>query len=183
MSVANRVVLDACVLVNAALRDTMLRLAEPPSLYLPLWSAEILDETQRTMENKLGVSRKQTSYLISEMNAHFADSVVEDYSALLPALANHEKDRHVLAAAVRAGAQTIVTFNLRHFPPLTLASWQVEARSPDDFLVDLFDMAPAIVTRKLIEQAERHQGMARLLEIHGKTVPKLVARITERLEG
>jgi len=28
-----QVVLDACVLVNAALRDTLLRLAEPPHRY------------------------------------------------------------------------------------------------------------------------------------------------------
>ena len=37
------VILDACVLVNAALRDTLLRLAEPPcSLYLPRWTQEIM---------------------------------------------------------------------------------------------------------------------------------------------
>jgi predicted kinase len=32
----HQVVLDACVLVNAALRDTLLRIAEPPRLYLAL---------------------------------------------------------------------------------------------------------------------------------------------------
>lgn len=39
-----QVVLDACVLANAGLCDLFLRLAEPPRLYLPLWSQEILDE-------------------------------------------------------------------------------------------------------------------------------------------
>lgn len=29
---------------------------------------------------------------------------------------NHPKDRHVLAAAVRTGAQTIVTFNIKTVP-------------------------------------------------------------------
>ena len=60
MSSGYQAVLDACVLVNAALRDTLLRLAEPPHLYLPRWSAEILLETTRTLEGKLGL-RPRTS--------------------------------------------------------------------------------------------------------------------------
>ena len=40
-----KAVLDACVLVNACLRDTLLRLAEEPPLYIPVWSQEILEET------------------------------------------------------------------------------------------------------------------------------------------
>jgi len=40
-------VLDACVLVQAPLRDTLLRLAEPPSLYRPVWSEEIIVEMKR----------------------------------------------------------------------------------------------------------------------------------------
>ena len=45
-------------------------------------------------------------------------------------------DRHVLAAAIRAGAQVIVTANLRHFPPAELTRWDVEAQSPDEFVRD-----------------------------------------------
>lgn len=48
-------VLDACVLVPAALRDTLLRLAEGRGgLYTPKWSAEIFLEVTRTLEAKLG---------------------------------------------------------------------------------------------------------------------------------
>jgi hypothetical protein len=39
------VVLDACVLIPAPLRDTLLRLAEHPCLYVPRWSEEIMAET------------------------------------------------------------------------------------------------------------------------------------------
>jgi hypothetical protein len=35
------VVLDACVLANFSLCDTLLRLAEPPRLFEPKWSEEI----------------------------------------------------------------------------------------------------------------------------------------------
>ena len=37
-------------------------------------------------------------------------------------MTNHPKDRHVLATAVRTGAQTIVTFNLKDFPEAALPS-------------------------------------------------------------
>jgi hypothetical protein len=53
MTSGYQVVLDACVLVNAALRDTLLRLAEPPHLYLPRWSKDIILETVRTLEMSL----------------------------------------------------------------------------------------------------------------------------------
>jgi hypothetical protein len=57
MSSDYRVILDACVLVNAALRDTLLRLAEPPcGLYLPRWTEDIIEETKRTLEAKLGLT-------------------------------------------------------------------------------------------------------------------------------
>ena len=36
------VVLDACVLANFSLCDTLLRLAEPPRLFEPKWSDEII---------------------------------------------------------------------------------------------------------------------------------------------
>ncbi len=45
-------------------------------------------------------------------------------------------DRHVLAAAIKAGAQVIVTANLKHFPATDLREWDVEAKSPDDFVLD-----------------------------------------------
>ena len=40
------------------------------------------------------------------------------YEQLIPRMTNHEKDRHVLAAAVPGQVPIIVTFNLRHFEHL-----------------------------------------------------------------
>jgi hypothetical protein len=54
-------------------------------------------------------------------------------------------DRHVLAAAVGVGAKVIVTRNLRDFPVDTLASYGVEARTPDQVLCDLFDEDPHLI--------------------------------------
>ena len=109
-------VLDACVLVQAPLRDTLLRLAEQPRLYVPRWSDEIITETVRNLENRIGLSREKTAYLVGQLSKHFGDSWVTGYEPLIDRMANHPKDRHVLAAAVKCGAAVIVTYNKRDFP-------------------------------------------------------------------
>jgi len=49
-------VLDACVLFQASVRDTLLRLAEHPGLYSPRWSEEIIAEMKRALERQISVS-------------------------------------------------------------------------------------------------------------------------------
>ena len=175
-------VIDACVLVNAALRDTLLRTAEPPRLYLPRWSKDILEEVRRTLENRLGVSPAQTAHLLDQLSLHFPDCCIEGYEALIPAMKNDPKDRHVLAAAVLTGAQTIVTFNVRHFPSSALEPWGVEAQTPDEFLVHQFYFDPGVVVAKLKEQAEAvRKNIDQLLEVHSRTVPTFAALVREFL--
>lgn len=103
------VVLDACVLANFSLCDTFLRLAEPPQLYEPKWSEEILRETTRTLESKLGWPSSLTAHLEAELRAHFSEAWISGYKPLIPQMANEEKDRHVLAAAV-CGEVPIIEF-------------------------------------------------------------------------
>lgn len=109
------VVLDACVLANFSLCDTLLRLAEPPRLYEPKWSDQIIRETTRTLESKLGWPSSLTAYLQAELRAHFGEAWISGYEAMIPQMRNDEKDCHVLAAAVQGQAPIILTFNLRHF--------------------------------------------------------------------
>jgi len=175
MSSDFQVILDACVMVNAALRDTLLRLAEPPcSLYLPRWSKDIIEETKRTLETKLGLTSAQTAHLLEQLEIYFADAWVEGCDRIIPTMANHPKDRHVLAAAVVCSAQTIVTFNVKHFPADALAPWNVEAQTPDEFLIHQYHLDPKAVFTVVREQAEQHGGWERLMGVHSKTVPEFV---------
>ncbi len=127
-------ILDACVLVQAPLRDTLLRLAEPPVLYEPRWSDEIITEMKRALEKQIGLPPAKTAYLERELRRHFEDSWVTGVERLVHKMANDPKDRHVLAAAVQAGAQWIVTFNKRHFPPVSTTPWNIVAVGPSAFL-------------------------------------------------
>jgi hypothetical protein len=182
MTSGYQAVLDACVLVNAALRDTLLRLAEPPHLFLPRWSNDIMVETKRTMELKLGCSPEQTQHLEDELRTHFEDSWVDGYESLIPVMGNHPKDRHVLAAAVKTGAQTIVTFNLKDFQSKALAPWDVQAQHPEAFLIDQYHLDPMVVMMKLKEQASLHAGdRDRLLGILEHTVPSFVGVVRKHV--
>lgn len=146
-------VLDACVIVPAGLRDTLLRLAETPRLYVPTWSDEILTEVRRTIIRKLQKTESQADHLIEELRNAFPEACLKPCKELEDALTNHHKDRHVLATAIRSKAQTIVTFNLRHFPPEALQPYDVEALHPDEFLVNQFHLDEALVITKFAEQA------------------------------
>jgi hypothetical protein len=92
------VLLDAWVLANFSLCDTLLRLVEPPRLFEPRWSEEIIRETICTLESKLGWPSSLTAHLESELGIHFGESWIRGYETLIPQLMNDGKDRHVLAA-------------------------------------------------------------------------------------
>ncbi len=88
------------------------------------------------------------------MNEAIPDCIVTGFESLIEGLVLPDaNDRHVLAAAIKANAQVIVTANLSDFPADKLAPFNIEAKHPDDFVLDLIDLAPAKVTIVVSEQA------------------------------
>ena len=178
------VVLDACVLANGRVCDLYLRLAEVPRLYTPLWSAEILEEVFRTQTTKLKrpYPVELANYWREEVTRAFPESCITDWEALLPSMTNDAKDRHVLAAAVKAKAGVIVTFNLRHFPLESLKPWHVDALHPQDYLLTLWSMNPAVVMAKLAAMArdERLELQDVLIQL-GKSVPRFAGQILDEM--
>ncbi len=53
------------------------------------------------------------------MKKAFPEALVTGHEPLIPGMPNAPGDRHVAAAAMKAGAQVIVTSNLRHMPTRT----------------------------------------------------------------
>lgn len=176
------VVLDACVLANPGVCDLFLRLAEPPRLYLPRWSAAILDEVHRTQTTKLPrpFPQELADYWREEVTRCFPEAFIEGYEGLIPHLANQEKDRHVLAAAVHGGVTLIVTFNLRDFPAEALRPRKVEAKHPQDYLLALYSMNPGVVVGKLAAIAQEDgQDLQDVLIRLGKSVPAFATRVLQ----
>ncbi len=150
------VVLDACVLAPPSLCDLLLRLAESPALYAPRWSERILDEVARTQLDKLPrrYTAAQVIHWRTEVGAAFPEALCPVDPSLVARLKNHPKDRHVLAAAIGVGARTIVTANLRDFPPSATLPWDIRALHPQDFLSDLLEHHEGVVRRRLFEMAD-----------------------------
>src|SRR5262249_58694488 len=109
---------------------------------------------------------------------------ITGYESLVSAMRNDAKDRHVAAAAVKAGAQVIVTANLKDFVPLPDG---VEAQSPDEFLCNLFDLDP----KSFLEMLQEHAAdlanppvsFEELLERLARAAPEFVAAVCENLSG
>ena len=133
-------------------------------------------ETTRTLESKLGWPSSLTACFHAELSVHFAERWVGGYEALIPRMANDEKDRHVLAAAVQIEAPIIVTFNLRHFRPEHLEPWGIRALHPQSFLIEIFLQEESAVMMKLEQQgADRRRSLRELLNILSSTGPDFAA--------
>lgn len=146
--------LDACVLIPAALCDVLLRCAAA-GLYRLFWSEDILDEVERNLVEHGMTTAGGAARRIAAMRGAFPEAMIAraGYAHLQDVMTNHPKDRHVLAAAVAAGAQVIITQNLHDFPPAALEPFNIEAQSPNHFLVSLFDLDRELVVAIIREQA------------------------------
>ncbi len=149
------VVYDACVLFPNYLRDLLIRLAINGK-FRARWTEQILDECFRSILAKRPDLREaQLERTRDFMNRAIPDVLVENYESLIDGLTLPEpNDRHVLAAAIRAGAQVIVTWNLRDFPQAALTPYDIEAQSPDEFVLQLLDLNPVAVRQAVQEQAK-----------------------------
>lgn len=146
-------VYDANVLYPAPLRDLLIRLART-RLFHGRWTDAILDEVFRSLLGNRPdldpAALERTRALICES---VPDCLVGGWEPLVEGLMLPDPDdRHVLAAAIRAGAQVIVTTNVKDFPSATLETFNVEAQHPDVFVVGLIDLDPGAVVTVIHQQ-------------------------------
>lgn len=92
-----------------------------------------------------------------------------------------------MAAAIKAGAQVIVTANVRDVPDTALETYGIEAQTPDEFLLNLFDLEPELMVEIVKQQAAdlRNPKMtvdAVLDEIAGHA-PGFAAAVRDALAG
>lgn len=139
------VVLDACVLYPARLRDLLMHLGLA-GMYQPKWSAAIHDEWRRNLLlQRSDIKPDALVRTTNLMNLALPDANVTGFETLIDGVTLPDPDdRHVLAAAIRANAEVIVTLNLKDFPSDVLGVFGIEALHPDDFIADLFDLNHAV---------------------------------------
>ena len=90
------------------------------------------------------------------MDAALHDALVTGHEELIAGLLLPDMDDcHVLAAAIKSGAQSIVTYNLKDFPQNVLDKYGIEAVHPDDFIVQQLDLQQGAV----ISAIKRHRAV------------------------
>lgn len=129
------VILDACVLYPAPIRDLLLQLASR-GLFRARWTKKIEEEwVFNLLKNRPDLTRQQLERTCELMRASILDCLVEDYEDLSEGIKLPDPDDlHILAAAIKVQAQVIVTSNLKDFPKEILYRYGIEVQDPDTFL-------------------------------------------------
>ncbi len=164
--------IDACTLASALKRNLLLSLAEA-EFFRVRWSAKVMEETEAAIASILAAkgvtdASARASRACNAMQEAFEDAEVLAYDAFLPTcseLPDHG-DAHVLAAALKTRASTIVTENLADFPEEILAPLNIEARSADAFIADTIalDAGRAVAAiRKMRDRFDRPEKTAEQL--------------------
>ena len=135
--------LDANVLFPFRKRDILLCFHHA-GLFRARWTERILDDwTLNLLERKPHLEQSVRSQRHA-MGEHFAEALVTEYEPLIATLELPDADdRHVLAAAIRCGAQYVVTDNLADFPAGVLSRFNIETIDADGFLSRTFALYPS----------------------------------------
>lgn len=165
---------DACVLYPAPLRDVLLELALT-DLFRAKWTHLIHEEWIRNLlADRSDLTRVQLQRTRQLMDSHIRDCLVENFEDLIPSLSLPDADdRHILAAAIRGRADVIVTFNLKDFPEKELSKFGITAQHPDEFLMHVLDLSPALVCRALRTVRARLINPSRNVQAYLQTLEQL----------
>ena len=138
-----KVLIDACVLFPTVLREIVVGCAEA-GLFTPLWSARLLEEWARAAARHGDEDGAVARAEIAVLRDRHPAALVPDGPPVALSLPDPD-DVHVLASAICADADLILTQNLKDFPTRSLAPHGLVARDPDRFLRALHDEDPAAV--------------------------------------
>lgn len=132
-------VLDTNVIYPIDIRDLLFWFASY-DLFTPKWSKHIFREWENVM-NRKGIPEDEIKKRLNKAQLAFPDALVDNYEPLINSLElPDEKDRHVLAAAIKTNANIIVTNNLKDFPKEYLVRFGLTAKTADDFITDTIDL-------------------------------------------
>jgi predicted nucleic acid-binding protein len=153
------VVYDANVLYPSTLRDLLIRIAQA-GLVQAKWTEQILDEVFRNLVgNRPDLDQQKLARTRTLMTRAVRDCLVVGYEPLVAALELPDPDdRHVLAAAIKARAQVIVTNNVKDFPSSALDAWDMEAKAADDFVLDQIDLCREVVYSSIQQIADAREN-------------------------
>jgi predicted nucleic acid-binding protein len=154
-------------------------------LFKARWTDKIHEEWINALLRTGKHSKEALEATHDLMDAHIRDAKVTGYEGLIASLElPDEDDRHVLAAAIRANADAIVTFNQKDFPRDILDAYDLDVIHPDDFIFYQIDMAPAICCQAIKAQRTALKNPAINVEdflniLQRQQLPQTVSKLRE----
>jgi predicted nucleic acid-binding protein len=127
---------DANILIPRTLRDYVVYLGRSGAFDLH-WSPSIFDEVARNLITRYGCTSEDVFVLRVRLAEYLPEALVEPGRIDLATAERVDmdpKDRHILAAALAANADVIVTDNIRHFPQAWPAERGIELLCARDLL-------------------------------------------------
>lgn len=154
-------VLDANVLYPQWLRDVLLTLAAL-GYFEPAWSEQIIDEMRRNVlrDHPDIPPARFDAVTIAALRRAFPDAWVDVDDDLIATMDNAPGDRHVLAAAVAASAEVIVTDNTSDFEsPRYVTSGRIAVVTPSAFLSRAIEEHQDVLAATLEHLAVNRRGV------------------------
>lgn len=156
-----KIVIDTCVLYPTVMREMVLGVAQLGA-FGPVWSTRILEEWARAAIKLGPTGETQARSEIALLRAAWPKSehgAVPHIEARL--WLPDENDIHVLAVAVSASADAIMTLNAKDFPKNILAEEGLDRIEPDGFLHRIWSDNPDAVldvANRVLAEARRLSG-------------------------
>lgn len=181
------VILDANVLYPFRMRDALLHFAEA-GLFRARWSADIIEEWRRSLLKAKPKLEESVTSQINAMRRTFPEACVDGYEDLIEALTLPDPDdRHVLAAAIVADAEHIITENIKDFPEGSIRKYGIEAVTADDFLASTFELYPADATAALRTMRRNYEkppfkAADFIFDLQAKGMPKLASMLKQHID-
>ncbi len=141
-----RVLIDACVIYPTVMREMLLGAARQ-GFFEPLWSERILEEWARAAIKLGPAGEAQARAEIALLRRDWPAAERPPAPGIAARLWLPDADDiHVLAVAVAASADAIMTLNAKDFPKGTLAGEGLDRIDPDYFLTRLWTDHPGKIT-------------------------------------
>lgn len=156
-----RILIDACVLYPTVMREVVLGVAKA-GVFEPLWSTRLLEEWARAAIKLGPEGEAQARAEIALLRAAWPKSERPAAPGVEARLwLPDENDIHVLAVAVDAGADLIMTLNAKDFPRGTLSEEGLGRIDPDGYLMQLWpthEETIRSVAQDVLETAQNLSG-------------------------
>lgn len=152
------VIFDACLFYPIAIRHFATHLAAIDD-FQARWTCRIDEEWMSNVAADLGIARERLLPTLEWFALAVPDYLIEDCEGSPPDCTLPDLDDcYVLEAAVFAGAERIITANLRDFPDTVLGPYGIRAQHPDEFFCERY----AVSAERMVEAArDARRGLTR----------------------